>query len=143
MIVNFYEKKSRELHKFYTPMFFYPPQYSLSYPAGNIGPILEFGAYVSNGYLVMQPDVHFNTLTTHDDMLDCVGAATKKVIEMGYADLEHIGLGGGSFSGGGTAYIATRSKMFAAIVARAAPINLVSEFNQLFMGSGHNHRLPM
>jgi len=139
MIVNFYERKSQELHKFYTPMFFYPPQYTLGYPAGNIGPVLEFAAYVSNGYLVMQPDVHFNTGTTHDDMLDCVEAATKKVIEMGYADPDHIGLCGGSFSGGGSAYISTRSKMFAAVASRAAPINLVGEFNILFRGSGQNN----
>jgi dipeptidyl aminopeptidase/acylaminoacyl peptidase len=139
MIVNFYEKKSQELHKFYTPMFFYPPQYMLSYTSGNIGPVMEFAAYVSNGYLVMQPDVYFNTGTTHDDMLDCVEAAARKVIEMGYADPEHIGLFGGSFSGGGSAFISTRSKMFAAIASRAAPINLVGEFNVLFRGSGQNN----
>ena len=141
MIVNFYEKKSQELHKFYTPMFSYPPYYSVGYTSGNIGPVLEFAAYVSNGYLVLQPDVHFNTETTHDDMLDCVEAATKKVIEMGYVDPKRIALGGGSFSGGGSAYIATRSEMFACIASRAAPINLISEFNQLFRGSGqNNHR---
>jgi len=74
-------------------------------------------------------------------MLDCVEEATKKVIEMGYADPERIGMGGGSYSGGGSAYIATRSKMFSCVASRAAPINLVSEFNQLFRGSGqNNHR---
>jgi len=135
MIVNFYEKKSQDLHHFYAPI------YGSRYPSGNIGPVAEFAAYVSNGYLVMQPDIHFNTGTTHDDMLDCVEAATKKVIEMGYADPARIGLCGGSFSGGGSAYIATRSKMFAAVASRAAPINLAGEFNILFHGSGqNNHR---
>ena len=36
---------------------------------------------------------------TGDDMKDCVEAAVKQVIEMGYADPERIGLHGHSFSG--------------------------------------------
>ncbi|NIQ65441.1 MAG: prolyl oligopeptidase family serine peptidase, partial [Candidatus Aminicenantes bacterium] len=91
-----------------------------------------FYKYVSNGYLVLLPDVHFNTRTTHSDMLDCVEAAVKKVIELGYADPERIGLHGHSFSGQGAALIAGRSKMFAAIVAGAAATNLISDFNQLW-----------
>ena len=133
MLVNFYEKKSQELHTYYAPLF------GGSYPSGNAGPVAEFGAYVSNGYLVMQLDVHFNTGTTHSDMLDCVTAATRKVIEMGYADPERIALLGGSFSGGGSAFIATQTDMFAAIASRAAPINLAGEFNILFSGSGENN----
>ena len=134
MIVLFYEKKSQDMHDYYAPRF-----ESDDYPAGNPGPVAELAAYVSHGYLVMQPDVHFNTGTTHSDMLDCVTAATRKVIEMGYADPERIALGGGSFSGGGAAFISTRTDMFAAIVARAAPINLAGEFNILFSGSGENN----
>jgi len=96
---------------------------------------------VSRGYLLMQSDIHFRTGTTHSDMLESVEAATQAVIDLGYADPGAIGLSGHSFSGGGGAYIATRSKMFAAVAHGAAPINLVSEFNQLFVGSGqNNHR---
>jgi dipeptidyl aminopeptidase/acylaminoacyl peptidase len=94
MLVNFYAQKSQEMHHYYAPMF------GSGYPSGNAGPVAEFGAYVSNGYLVMQLDVHFNTGTTHSDMLDCVTAAVRKVIEMGYADPDRIALLGGSFSGG-------------------------------------------
>jgi dipeptidyl aminopeptidase/acylaminoacyl peptidase len=124
MIVRFYEKYSQDLHLYATPVF---------------SNRLNFAEYVSNGYLVMQPDVHFRIGSSHSDMLECVEAATRKVIEMGYADPAAIGLQGGSYSGGGSAYIATRSTMFAAVVHRAAPINLVSEFNQLFKGSGENN----
>jgi dipeptidyl aminopeptidase/acylaminoacyl peptidase len=133
MIVNFYEKKTQEMHAYYAPIF------GEGYPSGNMGPLAEFPAYVSNGYLVLQPDIHLNTRTTHSDMLDCVTAATRKVIELGYADPDRIALGGGSFSGGGSAFIATQTDMFAAVVARAAPINLAGEFNILFSGSGQNN----
>jgi len=126
MLVDFYEKNSQNLNRFSrmiyrdTPMFY---------------------KYVSNGYLVLLPDVHFNTRTTHSDMLDCVEAAVKKVIEMGYADPKRVGLHGHSFSGQGSALIAGRSKMFAAIVAGAAATDLIADFNQLWKSSGTNqHR---
>jgi dipeptidyl aminopeptidase/acylaminoacyl peptidase len=124
MVVRFYEKYSDQLHSHPTPVYRHQP---------------NFAGYVSRGYLLMQPDVHFRTRTTHSDMLEAVEAATQKVIDLGYADPERIGLSGHSFSGGGGAFIATRSDMFAAVAHGAAPINLVSEFNQLFVGSGANN----
>jgi dipeptidyl aminopeptidase/acylaminoacyl peptidase len=124
MIVRFYEKYSQDLHAYPTPIYRHQP---------------NFAGTVSNGYLLMQPDVHFRIGSSHSDMLEAVEAATQKVIDMGYADPEAIGLSGHSYSGGGSAYIATRSDMFSAIAHGAAPINLVSEFNQLFVGSGQNN----
>lgn len=124
MIVRFYEQYSQDLHAYPTPTYRHQP---------------NFAGYVSRGYLLMQPDVHFRTRTTHSDMLEAVEAATQAVIDLGYADPDAIGLSGHSFSGGGGAYIATRSTMFAAVAHGAAPINLVSEFNQLFVGSGQNN----
>ncbi|MDC0160664.1 prolyl oligopeptidase family serine peptidase [Gemmatimonadales bacterium] len=124
MVVRFYEKYSQDLHLYPTPIFRHQP---------------NFAGLVSNGYLLMQPDVHFRIGSSHSDMLEAVEAATQKVIDMGYADPDAVGLSGHSYSGGGSAYIATRSKMFAAIAHGAAPINLVSEFNQLFVGSGQNN----
>jgi dipeptidyl aminopeptidase/acylaminoacyl peptidase len=124
MLVRFYEKYSQDLHLYPTPTFRHSP---------------NFAGYVSNGYLVMQPDVHFRIGSSHSDMLESVEAAVRKVVEMGYADPEAVALSGHSYSGGGSAYIATRSDMFSAIAHGAAPINLVSEFNQLFVGSGQNN----
>lgn len=124
MVVRFYEKYSQDLHAYPTPEYRHQP---------------NFAGLVSNGYLLMQPDVHFRIGSSHSDMLECVEAAVRKVIELGYADPDKVGLSGHSYSGGGSAYIATRSKMFAAIAHGAAPINLVSEFNQLFVGSGQNN----
>jgi dipeptidyl aminopeptidase/acylaminoacyl peptidase len=124
MLVSFYEKYSQNLHLHPVPRYGSGPQ---------------FADYVSNGYLVMQPDVHFRGGSSHSDMLECVEAAVAKVVELGYADPARVGLHGHSYSGGGASYIATRSKAFAAIVAGAAPINLVGEFNILFRGSGQNN----
>lgn len=126
MLVNFYEKNSQNLHVYQALAYASSPQ---------------FAGFVSNGYLVMQPDVHYNTRTSHSDMLECVEAGVQKVIDMGYADPKRIGLHGHSYSGQGSAYISTQSKMFAAIVAGAAATDLVSDFDQLWKTNGTNqHR---
>jgi dipeptidyl aminopeptidase/acylaminoacyl peptidase len=121
MLVNFYEKNSQNLHRYPRPRYASSPQ---------------FAGFVSNGYLVMQPDIHYSTGASHSHMLDAVEAAVKKVIELGYADPQRIGLHGHSYSGQGSAFIATQSQLFAAIVAGAAATNLVSDFNQLWKSSG-------
>ena len=92
MIVTFYEKNSQNMHV-YTP-----PVYMVS-----MGRMPTQA--VSNGYLTMMPDVHFRTGSSHSDMLECVEAATRKVIEMGYADPKRIGITGHSYGGEGAAYI--------------------------------------
>jgi dipeptidyl aminopeptidase/acylaminoacyl peptidase len=125
MVVRFYEQYSDALHSYAAPYHRHQP---------------NFSGYVSNGYLLMMPDIEFRTGNTHSDMLEAVEAATRAVIDLGYADPDRIGLSGHSFSGGGGAYIAARSRMFAAVAHGAAPINLVSEFNQLWPGSGENNQ---
>ncbi|MBT8398497.1 MAG: prolyl oligopeptidase family serine peptidase, partial [Gemmatimonadetes bacterium] len=123
MLVNYYEKNSQNLHSYPTPISRDTPMFS---------------EYVSAGYLVMQPDIHFRIGETHGEMLECINLAIDKVVEMGYVDPDRIGLHGHSFSGQGSAYIATHSDRFAAIVAGAAATNLISDFNQLWKSSGTN-----
>ena len=131
MIVTFYEKNSQNLHRYPTPSFLAS--------MGSI-PIQA----VSEGYLAMIPDIHFNTGASHSDMLECVEAATRKVIEMGYADPKRIGVHGHSYGGQGVAFIGTRSKMFAAVGMGAGVTDLTSDFNHNWgwsyqvQGSGAN-----
>ncbi len=125
MIVNFYEKNSQNLHRHIAPRY-----------ASSFGGVLMEA--VSKGYLYMQPDVHFNIGSSHSDMLECVEAGVKKVIEMGYADPERIGLHGHSYSGEGASYIATQSKMFAAVASGAGVSNLVADYNHFW---GWNYQL--
>ena len=123
MLVNYYEKNSQNLHSYPTPTSRDTPM---------------FAEYVSAGYLVMQADIHFRVRETHSEMLEGLNLAIDKVEEMGYVDPDRIGLHGHSFSGQGSAYVATHSDRFAAIVAGAAATNLVSDFNQLWKSSGTN-----
>jgi dipeptidyl aminopeptidase/acylaminoacyl peptidase len=132
MIVSFYEKNSQNMHRYSSPSFV-TGMGSLPVEA------------VTKGYLTMLADVHFHTGSSHSDMLEAVEAATKKVIEMGYADPKKIAVHGHSYGGEGAAFIATRSKMFAAVGVGAGVSDLYSDFMQPWgwtyqvnSGSGNN-----
>lgn len=126
MLVYFYEKLSDQQNRYEVPRYASAPQYA---------------DYVSNGYLVLLPDIYFHTGRSHTDMLNSVEAAVKRVEDLGYADPRRVGLHGGSYSGQGGAYISTQSKMFAAISIRAAAVDLIADFNQLWKTTGTNqHR---
>lgn len=117
MIVTFYEKNSQNMFRYNAP----------SYLTGMGGSPMQA---VSAGYLTMLPDVHFRTGSSHTDMLECVEAATRKVIEMGYADPKKIAVTGHSYGGEGAAFIGTMSKMFAAVGMGAGVIDLYYDFTQ-------------
>jgi dipeptidyl aminopeptidase/acylaminoacyl peptidase len=126
MLVDYYEKNSQNLNKYEVPRYATAPQYS---------------DYVSNGYLVMVPDIYYHTGRSHTDMLNSIEAAVKRVEDLGYADPKRVGLHGHSYSGQGAAYVSTQSKMFAAVVAGAAAVDLIADFNQLWKTTGTNqHR---
>lgn len=116
-LVTFYEKNSQILHRYPMPELFV----SMGRPAVES---------VSRGYIVMIPDIWYNTGSSHSDQLDCVEAATRKVIELGYADPDHIGVHGHSYGGEGAAYIGTRSRLFAAVGEGAGVTDLYTDFSQ-------------
>jgi dipeptidyl aminopeptidase/acylaminoacyl peptidase len=117
MIVSFYEKNSQNLHRYASPNFI----------TGMGSTPMEA---VSRGYVTMMPDVYFRTGQSHSDMLEAVEAATKKVIELGYADPKKIGVHGHSYGGEGAAFIGTQSKLFAAVGVGAGVSDLYSDFAQ-------------
>jgi dipeptidyl aminopeptidase/acylaminoacyl peptidase len=117
MIVTFYEKNSQNLHRYSAP----------SYLTGMGASAMEA---VSRGYVTMLPDIHFRTGSSHSDMLECVEAAVRKVIEMGYVDPKRIGISGHSYGGEGAAFIGTQSKLFAAVGMGAGVTDLFTDFSQ-------------
>jgi dipeptidyl aminopeptidase/acylaminoacyl peptidase len=121
MIVYFYEKMSQRHHEFSLPVYDDRPHMS---------------AYASNGYLVLMPDIVYDEGYPGSSALDDVTAASKKVVELGYADPEHIGLQGHSWGGYETSFILTRTDMFATIVTGAPLTNLMSMNNILYKSSG-------
>ena len=126
MMVTFYEANSQNMHRYAAPSFL----------TGMGGSPTEA---VSRGYILMMPDVHYHTGSSHSDQLECVEAATKKVIELGYADPKHIGVNGHSYGGEGAAFIGTRSRMFAAVGVGAGVTDLFTDFSQSW---GWSYQVP-
>ncbi|MEP6833731.1 MAG: prolyl oligopeptidase family serine peptidase [Gemmatimonas sp.] len=121
MIVYHYEIMSNTHHTFSQPVYDDRPQMS---------------TYASNGYIMMQPDIVFDIGKPGSSALDCVLAATKKVIELGYADPKHIGLQGHSWGGYESSFIVTQTDIFAAVVTGAPLTDYISMNNLLYKQSG-------
>jgi dipeptidyl aminopeptidase/acylaminoacyl peptidase len=68
--------------------------------------------------------------------LDDVTAAVQRVIDLGYADPDAIGLQGHSWGGYESSFIVTQTDMFAAVVTGAPLTNLMSMYNILYKSSG-------
>ena len=126
MIVYSYEKLSEDL--------FNHPHFRIS------GHSVCEMMYVSDGYLYLQPDIHFNIGTPHSDMHECIDAAIRKVLELGYADEKRIGYQGFSFGGHCGMFISTQNNRFAAIAAGAGVSNLVQGFNIDIVHDGSNEQ---
>jgi dipeptidyl aminopeptidase/acylaminoacyl peptidase len=125
MIVSFYEKNSQNMHR-YSPPSFITGMGSLPMEA------------VTKGYITMFADVYYRNGQSHSDQLEAVEAATKKVIELGYADPKAIGLNGHSYGGEGAQFIATRSRLFKAVGAGAGVTDLFTDFSQSWGWSYQN-----
>ena len=121
MLVYFYEKMSSRHHQYSMPRYDDRPHMS---------------TYASDGYLVLMPDVVYEIGRPGASAVDCVSSAVRKVIELGYADPEHIGLQGHSWGGYQSSFILTQTDLFAAVVTGAPVTNLVSFYNELYKRTG-------
>ena len=125
MIVYFYEKMSNRHHSYSMPAYDDRPHIS---------------TYASNGYLILMPDIKYYEGQPGWCALDCVTAATRKVIDEGYADPDHIGLQGHSWGGYQSSFILTQTDMFACVVTGAPVTNLTSMYNILYKNTGTNNQ---
>jgi dipeptidyl aminopeptidase/acylaminoacyl peptidase len=121
MLVYIYEKLSNTHHTFSMPVYDDRPHMS---------------TYASDGYLVLEPDIVFEIGKPGFSALDCVTAAVKKVIELGYADPKHIGLQGHSWGGYESSFILTQTDIFAAVVTGAPLTDLTSMYDEVYKQSG-------
>jgi dipeptidyl aminopeptidase/acylaminoacyl peptidase len=125
MLVYHYEKLSQRHHDYSMPTYDDRPHMSL---------------YASDGYLVLMPDIVYTVGTPGSNALDCVGAAVQKVIDLGYADPDHIGLQGHSWGGYESSFIVTQTDMFACVVTGAPLTNLPSMYNILYKRTGETNQ---
>ena len=121
VLTYFYRFFSQRLHEFNAPVVNHRP---------------SFPIYASDGYVVFLPDVRFEVGRPGISSLKSVVPGLKKLVEMGLADPNALGLHGHSWSGYTTAYIVTQTNIFAAAVAGAPVSNMTSAYGGIRWGTG-------
>ncbi len=121
VIVYFYRFFSQRLHEFNTPVINHRPCFPM---------------YASNGYAIFLPDIRFEIGRPGFASTKCLVPGVQKIIDMGVADPDAIGLHGHSWSGYQTAFIVTQTDMFAAAVAGAPVSNMTSAYGGIRWGTG-------
>jgi len=121
VFIYYYAKYSQRLHDFNETVINHRP---------------GFGYYASNEYVMLLPDIHFIEGRPGMSAVKSLVPATQKIIDMGIADPDAIGLHGHSWSGYQTAYVVTQTDLFAAAVAGAPVSNMTSAYSGIRWGSG-------
>ncbi|MEO1023725.1 MAG: prolyl oligopeptidase family serine peptidase [Bacteroidota bacterium] len=103
-------------------------------PKTNHRPV--FAQYVSDGYVVFLPDVRFEIGRPGFAATKSVVPGVQKLVELGIADPDKLGLHGHSWSGYQTAFIVTQTDIFDAAVSGAPVSNMTSAYGGIRWASG-------
>jgi dipeptidyl aminopeptidase/acylaminoacyl peptidase len=121
MMIYIYEKLSQGLHNFVNP---------------TPGTSINIAYYVSNGYLVLTPDIVYTKGFPGQSALKCVLPAIDAVVEKGFVKESAIGIQGHSWGGYQIAYMVTQTGRFKAAEAGAPVGNMTSAYSGIRWGSG-------
>lgn len=121
LMVYIYEKMSDNLHRHVAPA-----------PAQNI----NVTRYVSNGYIVLRPDIVYETGYPGKSAMNTVLPAIKKVLAQGYVDPKRIGIQGHSWGAYQINYLISHSNLFRAAEAGASMANMISGYGGIRWGAG-------
>lgn len=121
VLVYYYRFFSQRLHEFNIPRVNHRPAFPL---------------WASDDYLIFLPDIRFEVGTPGPASVRSLVPGVQKIIELGYADPENIGLHGHSWSGYQTAHIVTETDIFKAAIAGAPVSNMTSAYGGIRWGSG-------
>jgi len=129
-----YEKGKRYPVLIYYYRFFTQRLHDFNEPRTNHRPV--FAQYTSDGYAVFLPDIRFDVGTPGFASTKSLVPGVQKLIEMGIADPDGLGLHGHSWSGYQTAFMITQTDIFDAAVAGAPVSNMTSAYSGIRWGSG-------
>ena len=121
LMVYIYEELTQGLH---------------GYSAPNVGTSINIPRYVSNGYVLLRPDIVYETGYPGQSAEKCVIPAVNTVLAMGFIDPKRIGIQGHSWGGYQITYLVTRTNMFAAVEAGASVSNMISAYGGIRWGTG-------
>lgn len=112
VLMNYYEQLSHRLNQFPT----------IGFMEHNI----SVAWFVSRGYLVFTPDIHFVPGKPGNSAYNAIEGARKFLSSLEYVDSSKIGINGHSVGGGFTNYIITHSSHFAAAIEGAGVSDKIS-----------------
>ncbi|MCX6153486.1 MAG: prolyl oligopeptidase family serine peptidase [Candidatus Kapabacteria bacterium] len=95
-----------------------------------------FPIYSDDGYVIFVPDIRYHAGRPGYDAVDALVSGAKKLVEMGIADSNAIGLIGHSWSGYQTSFAITQTNYFKAAVAGAPVGNMTSAYSGIRLESG-------
>jgi dienelactone hydrolase len=121
MLVSFYERSSQSLHGY-------------AAPAPGTSPSPAY--YVSNGFLWFMPDIVYEVGYPGDSCVKCVVSGVEHLIAQGFVDAQHIGACGHSWGGYQTAFLVTRTNIFAAVESGAPVCDMISAYGGIRYESG-------
>jgi dipeptidyl aminopeptidase/acylaminoacyl peptidase len=121
MMIYIYERLSQNVNNFVRP---------------TPGTSINIAYYVSNGYIVLTPDIVYTTGHPGQSALKCVLPAIEAVVAKGYVNRNSIGIQGHSWGGYQTAYLLTQTNIFHAAEAGAPVVDMISAYNGIRWGTG-------
>jgi dipeptidyl aminopeptidase/acylaminoacyl peptidase len=127
MIVYFYERYNNTLYNYQAPA---PTPSRLNIPF-----------FVSRGYLVFVPDIWYTTGHPGQSAYDYIMSGTRALIKKGFVDSARLGIQGQSWGGYQTAYLITRTNLFAAAWAGAPVVDMFSAYGGIRWESGLNRQM--
>ncbi len=92
--------------------------------------------YTNQGYFVFQPDIVYKTNHPGESAVECVIPAVEEVFKTGMIDEKRVGIMGHSWGAYQTSFIITQTDIFAAAVAGAPLIDMISMYNEIYWNSG-------
>lgn len=125
VIFTYYERLSDRLYYYHPPN---PSEGEINIPW-----------FVSRGYIVFTPDMHFHKGRTGESIVNSIVSAAKFIARYPWVDSLKMGLNGHSFGAYETNYLVTQSNLFAAAVSAAGFCDLISAYNSVTMGSGNSY----
>jgi dienelactone hydrolase len=121
MVVYHYEQLSQNLHSYVPP---------------NGRNVINPTHYVSNGYLVFEPDIHYEEGYPGPSALKSIVPGVTALMQRGFVDAKGIGIQGQSWGGYQGLYMITQTKIFSAAMLGAPVVNMTSAYGGIRWGSG-------
>ncbi|MCP2029686.1 dipeptidyl aminopeptidase/acylaminoacyl peptidase [Flavobacterium sp. HSC-32F16] len=114
VIVHFYEKHTEEFNAFQLP----------EVSTSNI----NIPTYVSRGYIVFQPDVHYTYGDPGNSVYNDVVSGVEYLISKGITEKGKIGIQGHSFGGYETSFLTTKTDLFSCAIVGSGVSNFTSNY---------------